>query len=89
MPSLNILRLLPISGLRGCIFQVLVASSPTAGFDSNYNTRCILPLPIIPLSFSSLRSSMAEKRLPEVTGGFVYFGHKTGSGRLRGLGCQT
>ena len=35
--------------------------------------------------FSSL-SLKAEKRLPEVRGGFVYLGKKTGSG---GLGFQT
>ena len=65
---------------------MLIASDPTAGFGSNYNARCILPLPIIPPSFSSLHSLEAEKRLREVRGGFVYFGHKTGS---RGLGFQT
>ena len=67
----------------GVFFQVLTASGTTAGFGSNYNTRCILPLPIIPPSFSSLQ---AEKRLPEVGGGFVYLGHKNGNGGLRGLG---
>ena len=70
-------------------FQVLIASGPTAGFGSNYNTKCILSLLIIPPSFTSLRSLEAEKLLPEVTGGFVYFRHKTGSGGLRGLGFQT
>ena len=42
-----------------------------------------------PPSFSSLQSLEAEKRLPELSGGFVYLGHKTGSGGLRGLGFQT
>ena len=42
------------SWLKGVFFQVLIASDPTAGFSSNHNTRCILPLPSIPLSFSSL-----------------------------------
>ena len=65
---------------------MLIASGPTAGFDSNYNTRCILPLSINPPSFSSLRPLDAKKRLPEVRGGFIYLGHKTGSGGLRGLG---
>ena len=87
MPWIIILRKLPTSGLRGSVFPTLIASGPTAGFGLNYNTRCILPVcPGHPPSFSSLRSSMAEKRLPEVTGGFVYSGHKTGSGGLRGLG---
>ena len=67
---------------------MLIASGLTAGFGSNNNTRCILPLPIILPSFSSLRSSVAENRLPEVRGGFVYLGHKTGIGGLRGLGFQ-
>ena len=67
---------------------MLIAFDPIARFGSNYNTRCILPLPIIPPSFSSLRSSVAEKRLPEVRGGFVFLGHKTGSGGLRGLGSK-
>ena len=65
---------------------MLIASGPTAGLGSNYNTRCILPLPIIPPSFSSLQSLEAEKLLPEVRGEFVYLGHKTESGGLRGLG---
>ena len=68
---------------------MLIASGPTAGFDSKYNTRFILPLPIIPPSFSSPRSSVAEKRFPEVRGVFVYFGHITGSGVPRNLGCET
>ena len=68
---------------------MLIASGPTAGFGSNYNTRCILPLPIIFPSFSSLQSLDADKRFPEVRGGFVYLGHKTGSGGLRNLGFQT
>ena len=65
---------------------MLIASDQTAGFGSNYNTRCILPLPIIPPSFSSMRSFEAEKRLPEVRGPFVYLGHKTVSGGPRVLG---
>ena len=32
---------------------MLIASGLTAVFGSNYNTRCIVPLPIIPSSFSS------------------------------------
>ena len=55
-------------------FQVLIASNPTVGSGLNYKTRFILPLPIIPLSFSSLRSLEAEKRLLEIEGGFVYLG---------------
>ena len=35
-------------------FQVLITSVPTAGLSSNCNTRCILPLPIIPPNFSFL-----------------------------------
>ena len=85
MPSLNILRKLIISGLRG-VFPRLIASGPTARLGSNYNTRCILPLLIIPPSFSSLQSLEGEKPLPEIKGGFVYLRHKTGSGGLRGLG---
>ena len=87
MPLIIILRKLPIFGLGG-VFQVLIAAGSTAGFGSNYNTRCILPLPIIPPSFSSLCSLEAEKRLPEVKGGFVYLGHETRSGCLRGLGSK-
>ena len=68
----------------GVFFHVLIASDPTAGFGSNSNLRCILPLPIIPQSFSSLSSSVAEKQLLEVRGGCVYLGHKTGSGGLDG-----
>ena len=68
---------------------MLITSGSTAGFGSNYNTRRILPLPKVSQSFSFLRSLEAEKRLPEVGGGFVYLGHKTGSGGLRGLGFQT
>ena len=52
-----------------------MASDPPIGKGSNYNTRCILPLPIIPSNFSSLRSLEAEKRFPEIIGGFVYLGH--------------
>ena len=80
-------RKLPISALWG-VFPNANNAGPAAGISSNYNTRFILPLPIIPPSFSSLRSLEAEKRLPEVRGGFAYFGHKTGSGGLRGLGFQ-
>ena len=68
---------------------MLITSDSTAGFGSNYNTRCILPLPMLSQSFSFLRSLEAEKRLPEVRGGFVYLGHKTGSGVLRDLGFRT
>ena len=68
---------------------MLIDSGPTAEFNSNYDTRCILHLPVIPLSFSSLLSLGAEKRLPEVRVGFVYLGHKTGTGGFRGLGFQT
>ena len=49
--------------------QVLIVSDPTAGFGSNCNKRCILPLPSISLSYSSLWSLEAEKRLPDVRGG--------------------
>ena len=70
-------------------FQVLIASGPTAGFSSNYDTRFILPLPISTLSLSSLRSLEAEKRLPEFRGGFVYLGHKTGIGGLGVWGSKT
>ena len=61
-------------------------SSLTAGIGSNYKTRCALQLPIVSQGFSFLRSLEAEKRLPEVTGGFVYLAHKAGSGGPRGLG---
>ena len=67
---------------------MLIVSGPTAGLGVNYNTRCILPLPIMPPSFSSLLKG-AEKRLSEVRSGFVYLGQKTGSGGLRGLEFQT
>ena len=68
---------------------MLIVSGPTAEFGSIYKTRCVLQLPIVSQGFSFLRSLEAEKRLPEVTGGFVYLGHKAGSGGLRGLGFQT
>ena len=64
---------------------MVIASGTTTGFGSNYNTRYTLPIPISPPSFSSLQSLVPEKRLPEVMGVFVYLGHKTGSGGLRGL----
>ena len=73
-------RKLPIFGL-GDVFQVL-----TAGFGSNYNTRCVFPLPIIPPSFSSLHSLEAEKRPTEFRDGFVYLGRKTVSRGPRSLG---
>ena len=68
---------------------MLVASDSRAGFGSNHNLRCILPLPIIPPSFGFLHSLEAEKPLPKVRGGFVYLRHKTGSGATRRLGFQT
>ena len=43
---------------------MLITSDLTAGLGSNYNTRCILPLTMLSLSF--LRSVGLEKRLPEV-----------------------
>ena len=67
------------------IFSGMIGSGKIL-FLSNYNKRCILPLPIIPPSFSSLHSLEAEKRLPEVRRGFVYFGHETGSGGFKGSG---
>ena len=82
MPASIILRELPISDLNGCFVQVVLASCPTAGFSSNYNTRCILPLQIIRPRFSSLRSLEAEKRTPKARDGFVNLGHKTGNGVL-------
>ena len=66
-----------------------VASDPPVGNGSNFNTTCILPLLIIPPSFNSQRSVAAETRFPEVSGGFVCLGHKTGSGGPRGLVFQT
>ena len=71
---------------QGVFFQVLIASDPTVGNRSKYNTRCILPQSINPPSFSSLHSSDGEKRLPEVRGGFLHVGQKTGSGVPRSLG---
>ena len=67
---------------QGVFFQVLIASGSTSRFGSDYKTRCILPLAIIHPSayWSSVCSLEAEKRLPEVRCGFVYFGHKTESG---------
>ena len=59
---------------KGVFFQVVIAFDPTAGFGSNYNTKCIVQLPIIPPNFSSLRLLEAEKQLPKIRDGFVYLG---------------
>ena len=83
------LRLNCLFRSRAMFFSVLIASNSTARFGSIYNTRCILPLPIITPSFSSLHSLEAEKRLPEIRAGFVCLGHKTGSGVPRSLGFST
>ena len=50
MPPFSILMYIAYFRSKGVFSQVLIASNPTAGFGSNYNTRCILPLPIIPPS---------------------------------------
>ena len=64
---------------------MLITSGSTARFGSNYNTRFILPLPMLSQSFSFLRSVGSEKQLPEVGVGSICIGHKTRSRGPRGL----
>ena len=70
----------------GVFFQVLIASNPTTGFGSYFDTRRTLVLPMLSRSFSSLRSVGSEKRLPEVGVGAICIGHSTGSRGPGGLG---
>ena len=58
---------------------MLISSGSTAGFSSNDNTRCILPLAMLSQSFSFLCSSGSVKRLSEVGVGSICIGPKTGS----------
>ena len=82
MPSFNILRKLPIPGLRGCFSKVPITSGSSAGFGSIYYTKSIVPLPMLSQSFSLLRSLEVEKRVTELRGWFVSLEHKTKVGVL-------
>ena len=85
MASLIILRKLPTFGLRG-LFPSANSFRSNRRIWFKLQFKILLATTYHPPSFSSLCSSVVEKRFPEVTGAFVYLGHKTGSGGLGGLG---